>query len=53
MKKIEEEILKREDESEQKILQMEQIMCKLAQTSSIYQPSAEDPSRSTTHTDSE
>ena len=31
-------------------------MCKLAQTSSIYQPPAEDPSRCpevTTHTDSE
>ena len=41
---------------QQKILQMEQIMCKLAQTSYIYQPSVEDPSRSlevTTHTDSE
>ena len=41
---------------QQKILQMDQIMCKLAQTSSIYQPPVEDPSRSpevTTHTDSE
>ena len=39
-----------------KILQMEKITCKLAQTSSIYQPSVEDPFRSlevTTHTDSE
>ena len=56
MKKKEEERLKREDEMQQKILHMEQIMCKLAQTSSIYQPPAEDPSRSpevTTHTDSE
>ena len=41
---------------QQKILQMDQIMCKSAQASSIYQPSAEDPSRSlevTAHTDSE
>ena len=41
---------------QQKILQMEHIMCKLAQTSSIYHPLVEDPSRSpevTTHTDSE
>ena len=41
---------------QQKILQMAQIICKLAQTSSIYQPSVEDPSGSpevTTHTDSE
>ena len=56
MKKKEEERLKREDEMQQKILHMEQIMCKLAQTSSIYQPPVEDPSRSpevTTHTDSE
>ena len=56
MKKKEEERLKKEDEMQQKILHMEQIMCKLAQTSSIYQPPAEDPSRSpevTTHTDSE
>ena len=56
MKKKEEERLKREDEMQQKILHMEQIMCKLAQTSSIYQPPVQDPSRSpevTTHTDSE
>ena len=53
MKKIEEEGLKREDEMQHKILQMEKIMCKLAYTSSIYRPSAEDPSRSTTHTNSE
>ena len=56
MKKKKEERLKREDEMPQKILHMEQIMCKLAQTSSIYQPPVEDPSRSpevTTHTDSE
>ena len=56
MKKREEERLKREDEMQHKILQMEQIMCKLAHTSSIYQPSTKDPSRSpevTTHTDSE
>ena len=56
MKKEEEERLKREDEMQQKILHMEQIMCKLAQTSSIYQPPVQDPSRSpevTTHTDSE
>ena len=56
MKKKEEERLKREDAMQQKILHMEQIMCKLAQTSSIYQPPVEDPSRSpevTTHTDSE
>ena len=55
MKKEEEERLKREDEMQQKILQIEQIMCKLAQTSYIYQPSVEDPSISlkvTTHTDS-
>ena len=55
MKKKEEERLKREDEMQQKILHMEQIMCKLAQTSSIYQPPVQDPSRSpevTTHTDS-
>ena len=55
MKKKEEERLKREDEMQQKILHMKQIMCKLAQTSSIYQPPVEDPSRSpevTTHTDS-
>ena len=41
---------------QQKILQIEQIICKLAQASSIYQPSVEDPSGSpevTTHTDSE
>ena len=41
---------------QQKILQMVQIMCKLAQLSSIYQPPVEDPFRSpevTTHTDSE
>ena len=56
MKKKEEERVNREDEMQQKILHMEQIMCKLAQTSSIYQPLVEDPSRSpevTTHTDSE
>ena len=56
MKKKEEERLKREDEMQQKILHMEQIMCKLGQTSSIYQPPVQDPSRSsevTTHTDSE
>ena len=56
MKKEEEERLKKEDEMQHKILQMEQIMCKLAQTSSIYQPSREYPSKSpevTTHTDSE
>ena len=56
MKKKEEERVKREDEMQQKILHMEQIMCKLAQTSSIYQPPIEDPSRSpkvTTHTDFE
>ena len=56
MKKREEERLKREDEMQHKILQMEQIMCKLSQASFIYQPSAEYPSRSpdvTTHTDSE
>ena len=55
-KKKEEERLKRDDEMQQKILHMEQIMCNLAQTSSIYQPPVEDPSRSpevTTHTDSE
>ena len=56
MKKEEAERLKREDEMQHKILQMEQIMCKLDHTSSIYQPSVEDQSRSpevTTHTDSE
>ena len=56
MKKKEEERLKREDEMQHKILHIEQIMCKLAQTSSIYQPRVEDPSKSsevTTHTDSE
>ena len=56
MKKEEEERLKRDDEMQHKILQMEQIMCKLAHTSSIYQPPVENPSRSlevTTHTDSE
>ena len=55
MKKREKERLKREDEMQHKILQIEQIMCKLVQASSIYQPLAEDPSRSpevTTHTDS-
>ena len=56
MKKREEERLKREDEMQYKILQMEEIMCKLVQASSIYQLLAEDPSRSpevTTYTDSE
>ena len=55
MKKREKERLKRENEMQHKILQMKQIMCKLVQTSSIYQPLVEDPSRSpevTTHTDS-
>ena len=56
MKKREEVRLKRGDEMQQKILQMEQIMCKLVQASYIYQPLREDPSKSpevTTHTDFE
>ena len=56
MKKREEVRLKRDDEMQHKILQMEQIMCKLGEASSIYQPSREDPSKSpevTTHTNSE